>query len=77
MIGQTNGRADLKDSELREWFAGQALAGILANSQYPPQGSGEPFDQFSSRVTESAYRIAAAMMSHAHKLRKESSLRPG
>jgi hypothetical protein len=40
--------ADMKDMELRDWFAGQALAGILSNAQYPPQSSGEPFDQFAA-----------------------------
>ena len=36
MIGQMTGRTDLKDSELREWFAGQALPGLMANATYPP-----------------------------------------
>jgi hypothetical protein len=63
--------ADLKDVELRDWFAGQALGGILANSHYPPQGSGEPFDQFAARVTESAYRFADAMMKQGRRLKKE------
>jgi hypothetical protein len=63
--------ADLKDIELRDWFAGQALGGILANSHYPPQGSGEPFDQFAARVTDSAYRLADAMMKQGRRLKKE------
>jgi hypothetical protein len=65
--------ADLKDIELRDWFAGQALAGILSNSQYPPQSSGEPFDQFAARVTELAYRMAESMMKQGRRLKKEAS----
>ena len=38
--------AEMKDIELRDWFAGQALGGILSNSQYPPQSSGEPLPNF-------------------------------
>ena len=64
---------DVKDTELRDWFAGQALGGILSNSQFPPQSSGEPFDQFAARVTESAYRIAEAMMKQARRLKKDAS----
>lgn len=43
---------DIKDFELYDWFAGQALAGILSNSHYPPQSSGEPMDQYVARVTD-------------------------
>ena len=64
---------DMKDMELRDWFAGQALEGILANAQYPAQGSGEPLDQFSARVAERAYRIAEAMAKYGQKLKKEST----
>ncbi len=53
---------DTKDVELRDWFAGQALAGILANAQYPAQASGEPLDQFAARITDVAYRIAESMV---------------
>jgi hypothetical protein len=65
--------ADMKDMELRDWFAGQALAGILANAHFPPQSSGEPFDQFAARVTDTAYRIAEAMMKQGQRLKRESS----
>jgi hypothetical protein len=65
--------ADMRDMELRDWFAGQALAGILSNAQYPPQSSGEPFDQFAARVTDTAYRIAEAMMKQGRRLKKETS----
>ena len=48
---------DVKNIELDDWFAGQALMGILSNSQYPTQSSGEPFDQYAARVTDTAYKI--------------------
>jgi hypothetical protein len=64
---------DMKDMDLRDWFAGQALAGILSNVQYPAQSSGEPFDQFAARVTDTAYRLAEAMMKHGRRLKKETS----
>lgn len=65
--------ADIKDLELYDWFAGQALAGLLSNSHYPPQGSGEPVDQYVARVTDSAYRIAEAMVREGRRLKKERS----
>ncbi len=67
------GMPPTRDIELRDWFAGQALAGIMSNSQYPLQSSGEPFDQFSARVTELAYRIAHSMMKQGQRLKKETS----
>lgn len=63
--------ADMKDIELYDWFAGQALAGILANSHYPAQGSGEPLDQYVARVVDSAYRLASAMAKEGRKLKEE------
>ena len=63
-----------RDIELRDQFAGQALAGILSNAHFPPQGSGEPFDQFAARVTDSAYRIAEAMLRQGQRLKKESAI---
>jgi len=64
---------DINDLELYDWFAGQALAGILANSHYPPQGSGEPLDQYAARVTDLAYRLAEAMVKQGRRLKKETS----
>jgi hypothetical protein len=62
---------DMKNIELEDWFAGQALLGILSNSTYPPQSSGEPFDQYAARVTDTAYKIAEAMIKHGRRRRKE------
>jgi hypothetical protein len=64
---------DMKDIELRDWFAGQALARLLSNTHYPAQGSGEPLDQFVARVTDSAYRIAEAMIKHGRRLRRDAA----
>jgi hypothetical protein len=57
--------------DLRDWFAGQALVGILSNSQFPSQGSGEPFDQFAGKVTDSAYKIAEAMIKQGRRMKKD------
>jgi len=76
MTDMKNGELELigiKGIELRDWFAGQALAGMLSSSHYPPQGSGEPFDQFAGRVTDSAYRIAESMIIQGRRLKKERS----
>jgi hypothetical protein len=63
---------DVKDLYLRDWFAGQPLAGILANSDFPKQGSGEPVMQYAARVTDTAYRIAEAMVNQGRRLKKET-----
>jgi len=64
---------NIKDFELYDWFAGQALAGILANSQFPPKSSGEPMDQYVARVVDSAYRLADSMVKEGCRLKKERS----
>lgn len=63
----------LADLGLRDWFAGQALGGLLSNSQYPSKGSGEPFDQFAARVTDTAYRIAEAMVRQGERLARQTN----
>ena len=68
--------SDVKNIELDDWFAGQALTGILSNSQYPAQSSGEPFDQYAARVTDTAYRIADAMIKHGRRRKRESKGSP-
>ena len=62
---------NVQGMELLDWFAGQALMGILSNSQYPTQSSGEPFDQYAARVTDTAYKIADAMIKHGRRRKKE------
>jgi hypothetical protein len=64
---------DMQHMDLRDWFAGQALVGLLSNSQYPTQTSGEPFDQFAGKLTDSAYRIAEAMIKQARRMKKDTT----
>jgi hypothetical protein len=64
---------EVKDIEPRDWFAGQALAGILSNMPLPSQDSAEPIAQFATRVTASAYEIAEAMLKHSRKLKTASN----
>jgi hypothetical protein len=65
--------ADMKDMDLHDWFAGQALGGILSNSHYPPHSSGEAMDQYVARVIDTAYRIADAMIKEGRRLKRERS----
>ena len=39
----------MRELDLHDWYAGQALEGLLSNVHYPAQGSGEPMDQFVAR----------------------------
>ncbi len=76
MADLTNGELMMampNDIELRDWFAGLALGGIMANPHYPPQGTGEPMAQYTARVTDMAYRIADAMMKEGRRLKKEAT----
>ena|SRR5579885_1300492 len=47
--------------ELRDWLAGQALAGILANPNAPKVES-LPFEQHADSLAEQAYAYADAML---------------
>ena len=64
---------DSRCVDLLEYFAGQALTGILSNPQYSQKSSGEPYDQYAARVTDSAYKIAEAMIKHGRRLKKEAA----
>jgi hypothetical protein len=63
----------MRELDLHDWYAGQALEGLFANVHYPAQGSGEPMDQFMARVTDSAYRFARAMVKEGERLKKEAA----
>jgi hypothetical protein len=64
---------DSKSMDLLDYFAGRALTGILSNSQYYQQSDGEPYDQYAARVTDSAYKIADAMIKHGRILKKAAT----
>jgi len=51
---------------LRPW---ELLNGAGATAR----GSGEPFEQFAGKVTDSAYRIAEAMMKQGRRLKKDTT----
>jgi hypothetical protein len=75
-LSETHGEFEMQEMnsfELRDWFAGQALAGMLSNPQCPQQVSGEPFDQYAAKMTDSAYRFAEAMMRQSNRLKKETT----
>jgi hypothetical protein len=46
---------------LRDWFAGQALAGLLAGPSAPKKSKAETPAQYATRVAEEAYLFADAM----------------
>jgi hypothetical protein len=51
-----------KGMELRDWFAGQALAGLLAGPNAPKKSRSESAEQYAVRVAEEAYLFAEALM---------------
>lgn len=59
-----------KAIELRDWFAGQALVGLLAKAEH---GSEEAFEQIAARAVDRAYVVAAAMIKQRRKLKKEDT----
>jgi hypothetical protein len=48
--------------ELRDWFAGQALAGLLAGPSAPKKSKAESAEQYAARVAEEAYLFADALL---------------
>lgn len=75
MADMPNGEYDLaglKHISLRDWFAGAGPRRDSGEFPQPPKGSGEPFDQFAVRVTETAYGFADAMLKRGEALKQES-----
>jgi hypothetical protein len=48
--------------DLRDWFAGQALKGLLAGPNVPKKSKAEAPAQYAARVAEEAYLFADAML---------------
>jgi hypothetical protein len=51
-----------KDLQLIDWFAGQALQGLLAGPNAPKKSGSESPEQYALRVAEEAYVFADAML---------------
>jgi hypothetical protein len=52
---------------LRDWFAGQALCGLLAGVNVPKKSAAESSDHYALRVAVEAYLFADAMLKEATK----------
>ena len=48
--------------ELRDWFAAQALQGLLAGANAPKKSASESPAQYARRVAEEAYLFADGML---------------
>jgi hypothetical protein len=51
---------------LRDWFAGQALAGLLASLTEEEQGQEKPLSVWSKRLALASYSYADAMIAARH-----------
>jgi hypothetical protein len=51
-----------QEMNLRDWFAGHALQGLLAGPNAPKKSGAESPDQYALRMAEEAYMFADAMM---------------
>ena len=58
--------ADVKDMDLRDWFAGQALSALIIQSTSLSLG-GDPMRKKGSLFAERAYEFADAMMDERKK----------
>jgi len=54
--------AHVNEMHKREWFAGQAMAALLAHPTRLAKAENETEDQFAHRVAVHAYQIADAMV---------------
>jgi hypothetical protein len=61
-----------QEMDLRDWFAGHALQGLLAGPNPPKKSGTESPDQYALRVAEEAYLFAGAMMREQAKLNSQS-----
>jgi hypothetical protein len=57
-----------QEMDLRDWFAGHALQGLLAGPNAPKKSGAESPEQYAMRVAEEAYLFAEAMMREQAKL---------
>lgn len=64
---------NLSGLALRDWFAGQALGGLLSSGRYLSPSTEEPFDQLVARVTDTAYRIAESMVRQSERLSRQTN----
>ncbi|HZT79458.1 MAG TPA: hypothetical protein VFA26_04535 [Gemmataceae bacterium] len=51
-----------EDMDLRDWFAGRALQGLLSGPSAPKKSRSESPEQYAIRVAEEAYLFADAML---------------
>jgi hypothetical protein len=54
--------SNVPDLELRDWFAGEALNGLLSGANAPKKSGSESAEQYAHRVAEEAYLFAEAML---------------
>lgn len=63
---------DVSNLDLRDWFAGQALGGLLSGTNAPRKSGAESAEQYALRVAEEAYLFAEAMVQERTKPAKVS-----
>jgi hypothetical protein len=65
--------AEEQEMDLRDWFAGHALQGLLAGPNAPKKSAAESPEQYATRMAEEAYLFAEAMMREQAKLAGRSA----